>query len=141
MKAAVLVVISVLLGGALLAADKRYTRDEALAQLRSSAKGARIIMVAKTEKRGGKLVLICLEPIKTSAGLPAVGDVVLVNAALPSGREGIVFMPAYPVAAFSGEIRWLRDGVLNECRELSLADIKSALGQEQANRPRTATVP
>jgi hypothetical protein len=119
-----------LLGSPLPAADKRYSRAEALAQLRSSAERAQIVMVAKTEKRRGKLVLVCQEVIKASKGLPAIGEALPVNAALPDGREGIVFMAAYPVAAFSGEIRWLRDGNLNECRELSLAEIKRALLRE-----------
>jgi hypothetical protein len=127
MKITVVVLVTALLGSSVFAADKRYSRAEALVQLQSSTKGAQIVMVAKTEKRRGKLVLVCLEVIKASKGLPAIGDVVPVNAALPDGREGIVFMPAYPVEAFSGEIRWLRDGNLNECRELSLIEIKHAL--------------
>jgi hypothetical protein len=129
-KIALIVFVSALLGSSLLAADKRYSRAEALAQLHSSYKGAQVVMVGRTEKRNGKLVLVCLETIKSSKGLPAVGEALPVNAPISVDREGVVFFPAYPVAAFSGEIRWLRDGNLNECRELSLTEIKRALSKE-----------
>jgi hypothetical protein len=135
MKIAVLAFISILLGSSLRGADKRYSRAEALAQLQSSFREAQVVMVGKTEMRRGKLVLVCLEAIKSSKGLPVVGQVLPVNAPLPAEREGLVFMPAYPVAVFSGEIRWLRDGALNECRELSLTEIKDALRKETAGAP------
>jgi hypothetical protein len=120
------------------AADKRYSRPEALAQLQSSARAAQVVFVAKLETRHGKRVLVCLEAIKACNGLPAVGEVLSVDAPLrgAAGREGLVFMRAYPAPGFAGEIRWLHEGNLNECRELSLGEIKRALGGQSSTRPK-----
>jgi hypothetical protein len=132
MKIALSLFLSALFSVSLLAADMRYSRAEALAQLQSSWKGSQVVFIARLETRGAKRVLVCLEALKSSKGLPAAGEVLVVDAPLrgADGREGIVFMPAYPAPGFSGEIRWLRDGNLNECRELSLAEIRSALRRE-----------
>jgi hypothetical protein len=129
MKIAIILVVSTLFSSALLAADMRYTPAVALAQLQNSYKGSQVVFIARMETRGTKRVLICLEALKSSKGLPAVGEVLVVDAPVrgADGRVGIVFMPAYPVVGFTGEVRWLRDGFLNESRELSLAEIKQGL--------------
>ncbi|MEO5961799.1 MAG: hypothetical protein ABIZ49_01395, partial [Opitutaceae bacterium] len=131
---------SVLFAASLCAADMRYTRAEGLAQLQNSYKGSEVVFLAKLETRKGKRVLVCQEVIKSSKGLPAVGEAIVVDAPVRGvdGREGIVFMQAYPVPSFSGVVRWLRDGVLNEVRELTLADIKSALGKDPVATPPVA---
>jgi hypothetical protein len=135
MKTASLLLASVLFASTLGAADVRYSRTEALAQLRAADKRAQVVFVAKLETRRGKRVLVCVEAIKSRQGLPAAGEVLTVDAPLrgADGREGLVFMPAYPVPGFAGEIRWLHEGNLNECRELSLAEIKRALRVEPTN--------
>src|SRR5687768_7213744 len=104
MKAALLVFLAILLSGTLRGADKRYTRAEALAQLESAGKKSQVIFVGKLEMRHGKRVLVCLDVLKASKGLPVAGELLAVDAAIPVGREGIVFMPAYPAPGFAGEI-------------------------------------
>jgi hypothetical protein len=127
MKARCALLLVMCMAGGLLAAEKRYSRIEAIAQLQAAAARAEVIMVGKVEMRRGKRVLVCVEPIRASKGRPVAGESVALNAALPENREGIVFMATYPMEAFSGEIRWLRDGKMNECPELSLAEIKELL--------------
>jgi hypothetical protein len=137
MRTTFVLLFSLLFTASLSATDKRYTRAEALGQLQTAYKNSQVAFVAKMETRGGQRFLVCLEVLKSSRGLPLVREAVLVTAALrgPEGREGIVFMPIYPFPGFAGEIRWLRDGNLNECRELSLVEIKAALRATLAEAP------
>lgn len=135
MKSTLAFLACLLCGTLLFAAEKkagRCSRAETLAQIKSAFGRSKVVLVAKTEMRGGKRVFVCSETLKASEGLPAAGETIPLDATLPIGREGLLFMASYPLAAFSGELRWIEDGKLRECPDLSLADIKAELLNQPA---------
>ena len=74
MKVTFIVFISVLLCCTVRGADKRHTRAEALAQLQSAGKNSQVVFVGKLEMRSGRRVLVFLDVLKSSKGLPAAGE-------------------------------------------------------------------